>query len=189
MKKIFFLCLFILLISCEKDSISEEELVVVKAVHYDSATLHYSGNGKWYASFGGVIAWFNGASPSQLENGVRSAWEMTVSPNDPLSYDKNAVISWGGSAFGFHISKTVFGYGEIKKSIKKVTRNSDGSYSSTSVYQYVKQSNSTVANYRGKIILDENCYPIIVDANSDMPSGCMEDDAGGSGDDEILIPY
>ncbi|QCX39361.1 hypothetical protein FF125_13265 [Aureibaculum algae] len=202
MKKIIFLFLGLSMFifnSCENDIVNEpdNELqldvpISTKAVDYDDTKLHYYGNNKWYGNFGSVTCWFSGASPTQLQNGVRSTWNMIVSPVDPLDYDKKGVNSWGGSASGFYINiNCVSSGGTIKmlnaKKIINTTSDGNGGWIVDNYYRLTTKYISVLGPpgnclYEGKIILDSNCKPLIVSKDSDMPTGCLEDD-----DDLILI--
>lgn len=178
--------LALVMFNCQKEELSSLEIesqpVATKATYYDDTSLQYQGNELWFGNFGGTTIWFSGASPQQIQNGVRSAWEMIAPPNDPEAYYSNGVISWGGSRTGFYITKTYLGNSTVELHLKKAVKNSDGSYSLISNVTYVNASSGSIT-YNGKIVLDEDCMPVIVSSDSDMPSGCMEDD------DIVIIPY
>lgn len=183
---LFFMLLAILMLNCQREDLSSLEIesppVATKATYYDDTPLQYSGNGAWFGYFGGVMIWFYGASPQQIQNGMRSTWEMIAPPNDPEAYYRNGVTSWGGARTGFHLTKIYLGEGTVEQHLKKVVKNNDGSYSLISNITYVSASSGSIT-YNGKVVLDEDCMPRIVAYDSDMPSGCMEDD------DIVIIPY
>lgn len=184
-------CLFIFS-SCEKDAVdsveNEQQLshpVLIKKsavsstskIDYGGTKLTYYGNNYWYGSFG-VICWFYGVAPSQIQWGQRSSWQMVASPINALYYEENGVSSWGGDRLGFHVNLICTSGPKIEKIFKvnkTILINGDvlWSVTSTTVSSFGGPGN---CNFEGKIVLDKDCNPIIVTKDSDMPIGCMQDD-------------
>lgn len=169
----------------------QKDIVVDEANHYPTSTrLIYRGNNLWSGSVGPIDGYFMRPTQQQLNNGMRSSWEMTTPPIGYSWYRSIGVIEWGGFGNGFYakwISLSVTGkrkklLPEVEKSRKIINGVRTSTYKVGRIFTNgISLSDGGLKTFRGKIILDENCRPMIVSINSKMPSGCMQDDSNSGG--------
>ncbi|MEH6679290.1 MAG: hypothetical protein V7724_02025 [Sediminicola sp.] len=174
---VFLFLITLIYVSCAKN----EEMVAdpvspVFATYENGIKMIYRGDDRWSAHVGGsAAAYFSGPPLEELQNGQRSAWQMTTPVGDPLYYERYAISSWYGDGSGFHVTGNCANIAQIKRTIKKVVKNSDGSYSLISGTDVGEYPTTGTCSFTGKIVMDENCHPIVVSNTSIRPNGCMED--------------
>ncbi|WP_165734376.1 hypothetical protein [Polaribacter sp. 20A6] len=206
------LVLFILIISCDSNNNEIELVNEIESVNEiennnglysrssyndSSSKLTYRGNNLWSGNIGsGKHGYFRGPSQNQLDNGIRSSWEMTTPLNNSTWYN-SAYTSWGGDGSYFYAvwnsgSLTTEPIRLLPTVKKQITNNSNGTQDIVwvlgSSWEHGITSFGTprVSTFKGKIVLNENCEPIIVSKSSKRPTGCMADDGSNSGGG---VPY
>lgn len=185
---VFMVVIHLLLVSCKGDevegrvgeSISETKVKKSKArVIPDGFVLQWNGDGKWYGFFSGTTVWFYGPSPTQLDNGYQGEWEITCQPTGPCMND-NYTATGNGSFF------TVFAPGCVTMSTSSIDMPTMSAIyfgegpvipwtvtwgtMTRTVKTFTAGTCSIEAN--GKIIVNENCRPTIVDYTSSSVSLC-----------------
>lgn len=189
MKKTFYIIgVFLFILSCQKTNIEDssdgENFITAKAVASISSKLHYDGNGKWWGSFGPTTIWFNGATPKQTKNGIKSAWSVTTNPHDSQSYHKAGVTTVRGNGQGFYMNYISLGSSNkelIYPVLKAVKKNKNTIYLYTNFTNLPNPVPGKTYTVRGKIVLNANCEPIIVSSDSYFYTGCLKEEGTATG--------
>ncbi|HOX82344.1 MAG TPA: hypothetical protein PLS08_04900 [Chryseolinea sp.] len=139
--------------------------------------LTWNGDGRWHGNFGGSPVWFFGPTPTQLENGIQGDWETTCAFYTPnVCYPDGFTVSGNGSSFVVRKpacaiigSVTIVMPKLIQKTsiISGITTNSWTS-ETRSITTFSAGNCSISAE--GKIIVNENCKPMIVSPTSSYPA-------------------
>lgn len=142
--------------------------------------LQWNGDGRWFGSFAGATVWFYGPSPTQLDNGYQGDWDVTCQPSGPCM-NNGYTASGNGSFF------TVYAPACMTLSTSSIDIPTMSALYISHPYVMIPWSvtwgttTRTVKSFSsegcsieayGKIIVNEDCRPTIVDYTSSSVSLC-----------------
>lgn len=142
--------------------------------------LQWNGDGRWYGSLAGAVVWFWGPTPTELQNGIQGEWPVACQPNGPCLND--GYIATGDGSF-FTVSAPAC-MDVVSTTIDMPSMSAlylltnyqvvPGSVTWGTITRTIKtfSGESCSLTAYGKIIVNEQCKPTIVDYTSTSVSLC-----------------
>jgi len=154
----------------EKFGDSELGPEALKVLPAGSQLTYNSSTGIWYSTFQGVGVYFYGPTPSQIQSGVQSVWQAASGP-----ICSGCSFSGDGDFFTVQQPGCMTGYITYVTMAKR-KENSSGIATWSVVQEATTQSGGggtwCTFMFNAKIVIDEQCKPVIVTTNSDSNSSC-----------------
>ncbi|WP_026969315.1 hypothetical protein [Algoriphagus terrigena] len=158
----------------EKFGDSESQPEALKVMPAGSQLTYNSATGIWYGHFEGSGVYFYGPTPSQLQSGMQSVWQAAPGPICPgcsVSGDGDFfTVQQPGCMAGTSISNIAMVYRQETQATAT---------SPSKIYWYIVERNKVRMNgtdcqfiFHAKIVIDEQCKPVIVVPESDSNSAC-----------------
>lgn len=131
-----------------------------------------STNGTWYGALEGVSVRFYGPTPSQLQSGMQSVWQNA--PGGPIC--SGCLFYGDGDYFTVQQPGCMPGYTKyVTMAKRKESISGTGIVVWSSVTRVATQTGDGTwckFIYNGKIVIDEQCKPVIVTTDSDSNNSC-----------------
>ena len=164
--------------------------------------MSYIGGGKWVGGLGGSPVWFWGPTPTELKNGIQGEFPVTCPPGSANCMYADGFIAYG-SGSGFTVIQPMCGGSSSTtvtmntvNIVRKYVMNADGTYALDPAGNRIEfsrthewgtrtrnvtslSSTNCKLVYNGKVIINANCMPIIVDIDSDLVNLCSLSGKGG----------
>jgi hypothetical protein len=146
--------------------------------------LTWNGDGRWHGNFVGTSVWFWGPTPTQLKNGIQGTWEVTCAYYTPGVCYPDGFVVWGNGA-GFTVGAPAcsgLSTTTITMPLLTATLGVDFKSGNSIVLSRVWGTDTrTVTSLsggncslfaQGKVIVNENCQPMIVSPESTYANLC-----------------